>query len=216
LEESGARAPEFFGAEIEKRLPEFGLTLERAAVSDLSRYLAELDLWRRRTNLTGPMSSEDLVSHGLESVFGEKLIPHGARVLDIGSGAGLPGIPLAITRPDIAMTLLEPRSKRAVFLQQVVRSVPVLNARVLEERIENLVEPLYDVATVRALGNLKAILNPPDFLDAQGTLISWTTDPLGLADALSDYFFPGNLEPVPGARKKFIAAYRKRPAQSAL
>jgi 16S rRNA (guanine527-N7)-methyltransferase len=93
LPEAGARPPEFFAAEIETRLPAFGLSLDQGRVALLARYLAELDLWRRRTNLTGPMSAGELVTHALESVFGERLIPHGTRLLDIGSGAGLPGIP---------------------------------------------------------------------------------------------------------------------------
>jgi len=214
LEEAGAQPPEFFAGEITRELPRFGLSLDEPRLLALSRYLAELDLWRRRTNLTGPMSAEELVPHALESIFGEKLIPDGARLLDIGSGAGLPGLPLAIVRPDLAVTLLEPRGKRAAFLRHAVRAVPVQNAQVLEDRVEKLAKPLYDVATIRALADLKKILNPPDFLRSEGTLVSWTTDPQSLADALSGHFSLERIEHVTGTRKKFIAVYRKRPTRS--
>ena len=210
LEEAGAQPPEFFAAEIEKRLPGFGLTLEHSVVSGLARYLAELDLWRRRTNLTGPMGAEELVFHALESVFGEKLIPHGARVLDVGSGAGLPGLPLAIARPDLTVTLLEPRSKRAAFLRHAVRTVPAQNAVVLEGRVEKLLQPAFDVATIRALANLADILGQPAFLEAGGALVSWTTQPKDLARTLSRDFSLERAEPVPGSRQKVVAVFRKR------
>lgn len=214
LEEAGARAPEFFGAEIEKRVPAFGLSLEQPEVSRLARYLAELDLWRRRTNLTGPMAAEELVFHALESVFGEKLILHGARVVDIGSGAGLPGLPLALARPDLSVTLLEPRGKRAAFLRHAIRALPVRNARVLESHVEKLLEPAYDVATVRALANLADIMKKPVFLESNGALISWTTEPQKLAEMLSRNFSLERTEHVPGTRVKFVAVYRKRPTRS--
>jgi 16S rRNA (guanine527-N7)-methyltransferase len=213
LDEAGAQPPEFFAAEILTQLPRFSLSLGAQIVSSLSRFLAELDLWRRRTNLTGPISGEELVAHALESAVGEKLISHGARLLDIGSGAGLPGVPLALARPDLAVTLLEPRAKRATFLRHAVRTVPVKNAAVLEDRIENLEKPLYDVATIRALANIEKILSPPNFLRPEGILISWTTDAQGLADELFDHFSLGRVETLVGTRKKVIAEYRKRPVR---
>jgi len=213
LEEGGARAPEFFAEEIEKQSPGLGLALERPIVSGLARYLAELDLWRRRTNLTGPMSAEELVFHALESVFGEKLIPHGIRVLDVGSGAGLPGLPLAIAREDLTVTLLEPRGKRAAFLRHAIRTVPAPNALVLEERVEKLQQPAFEAATIRALANMDRLLERPAFLVSGGALVSWTTEPKGLAEALSRDFSLEKAEPVPGTRERFVAVYRKRPAR---
>ena len=71
LDEAGAQPPEFFAAEILAQLPRFDLSLDAPEVSSLARYLAELDLGRRRTNLTGPLSGQDLVSHALESALGK-------------------------------------------------------------------------------------------------------------------------------------------------
>ena len=210
LDEAGAQPPEFFAAEIHTQLPHFGLSLGVPEVSSLARYLAELDLWRRRTNLTGPLTAEDLVSHALESALGTKLIPHGARVLDIGSGAGLPGIPLAIAGPSLTMTLLEPRSLRAAFLRRVVQAARVGNADVVEERIEKLAGGIYDVATTRALGNIPRLIGGAGFLAGGGALLSWTTEPQALAQSLKKAFSLETVQPIPESRRRVLALLRKR------
>jgi 16S rRNA (guanine527-N7)-methyltransferase len=211
LDEAGAQPPEFFAAEILSQLPRFGLSLGAPKVSSLARYLAELDLWRRRTNLTGPISGDDLVSHSLESAFGVKLISHGARVLDIGSGAGLPGIALAIALPSLTVTLLEPRSLRAAFLRHAVQTVPVRNADVVEERIERFSGRTYEVATTRALGNIPRLMGGAEFLVAGGVLLSWTTEPQALAQSLKKVFSLETVEPIPESQRRVLALLRKRP-----
>lgn len=210
LEEAGAQPPEFFARGITRELPRFGLSLDGPRLLALSRYLAELDLWRRRTNLTGPMASEELVPHALESAYGEKLISDGARLLDIGSGAGLPGLPLAIVRPDLAVTLLEPRGKRAAFLRHVVRAVPVQNAQVLEDRVEKLAIGAYDFATVRALGELAEKIDGAEFLVKGGMVLAWTTEPESLEAALAKVFSLVTTAAVPGSRRRLVALFRKR------
>jgi 16S rRNA (guanine527-N7)-methyltransferase len=210
LDEAGARPPEFFAAEIEKQSPPFGLTFQRPAAAKLALYLAVLDHWRRRTNLTGPLPPEALVTHALESVLGDGLIAHGTRVLDIGSGAGMPGIPLSITRTDLFVALLEPRRKRAAFLRHVIREVPVENAEVLEERVERLARPVFDVATVRAVGNLEKTLGKADFLREKGRLLVWTTEAQAVAQSLSGVFVLHMTVPVPGARRRCLALLEKR------
>jgi 16S rRNA (guanine527-N7)-methyltransferase len=210
LEEAGAQPSEFFAGEITRELPRFGLSLDKPRLLVLSRYLAELDLWRRRTNLTGPMSAEELVPHALESIFGEKLISDGARLLDIGSGAGLPGLPLAIVRADLSVTLLEPRGKRAAFLRHAVRAIPVRNAQVLEERVEKMAVASYDVATVRALGGLAGRIDGARFLVKTGALLAWTTEPKSVERALAGVFSLETVISVPGSRRRAVALLRKR------
>jgi 16S rRNA (guanine527-N7)-methyltransferase len=210
LPEAGARPPEYFAAEIAELIPPFELSLDQSRVELLARYLAELDLWRRRTNLTGPLSAAELVSHTLESVLGGKLIPHGIRVIDIGSGAGLPGIPLAIARPDLAMTLLEPRGRRAAFLRHSVRTVPIPNAEVLEKRVQELEEPLYEAATARAVGGLGSAIGRARFLGEHGYLLAWTTDPRALEAQLAGVFSMEIVLPVPASRRRVIALLSRR------
>jgi len=115
--------PEEFRKLLEFELPRWNLTAPDTTVAALARFLAELDRWRRRLNLTGRLSPSDLVSHALESVLGAPFLPDGARVVDIGTGGGFPGVPLAVWRPDLELTWLEPREKRAAFLRHVARTL---------------------------------------------------------------------------------------------
>ncbi|MEY8209771.1 16S rRNA (guanine(527)-N(7))-methyltransferase RsmG [Corynebacterium sp. MNWGS58] len=88
------------------------------------------------------------------AVIGEA-IPEGARVIDIGSGAGLPGIPLAIAREDLQVTLLEPLLKRSTYLAEVVDKLALDNVTVVRERAENLgKDAAFDVVTSRAVAPL--------------------------------------------------------------
>ena len=88
------------------------------------------------------------------AVIGEA-IPEGARVIDIGSGAGLPGIPLAIARPDLQVTLLEPLLKRSNYLAEITEKLGLDNVTVIRDRAENLgKETQFDVVTSRAVAPL--------------------------------------------------------------
>jgi 16S rRNA (guanine527-N7)-methyltransferase len=186
-----------------------GAPFREPTLAALGRYLAELDAWRQRINLTGDLEPEDLAVHASESAAGAALVPEAARLVDIGSGGGLPGIPLAIARPDIRVTALEPRRKRAAFLRHVVRTVPVDNAEVLEDRVERIGAALWNVATVRAVGGLSELLGEARFLSPGGALLAWTTDPAGLARELAGHFVFESARPLPRAERRAIAVFRK-------
>jgi 16S rRNA (guanine(527)-N(7))-methyltransferase RsmG len=203
-------SPERFEALLSAAAPVFGVALSPAVKAGLGRYLSQLDLWRRKTNLTGRLSAEDLATHTLECVLGETLIPHGAQVVDIGSGAGFPGVPLAIARPDLGVSPLEPRKKRLEFLKHVSRAVPIPNCSPLEGRREDLAPGSYDVATSRAVGDIAKILGDGAFLKSRGLFLAWTTDAQGLAGALAPVFDAERSFPVPSSRSKVIAVFRRR------
>lgn len=96
--------------------------------------------------------------HILNCAIAEQAIPHGATVVDVGSGAGLPGIPLAIARPDLQITLIEPLLKRSVFLQEVKDKLQLDNVRVIrgraEEKAVRAEVGLADIVTSRAVAPL--------------------------------------------------------------
>jgi 16S rRNA (guanine527-N7)-methyltransferase len=207
---AAAFPPEGFQKLLEAEALRAGLPLYEPALHALARYLAELDSWRRRINLTGDLAPEDLCVHALESAAGASLIPQGARVLDIGSGGGFPGVPLSIARPDLSVTLLEPRGKRASFLRHVVRTVPITNARVLAERVEDLNSEDYDASTCRAVGDLAEMIDGAPFLAPGGLLLAWTTESQQLAQALAPHFSLDRTHPLPGAARRAIALFRKQ------
>jgi 16S rRNA (guanine527-N7)-methyltransferase len=116
----------------------------------ISRFLAELSLWARRMNLVGSTEPEALRRHVEDSLAAADVLPRAARVVDLGSGAGFPGIPLAIARPDLDLTLVEIRERRSHFLRHVVRSLD-LRCRIERRRIQEPMAEPFDYALLRAV-----------------------------------------------------------------
>jgi 16S rRNA (guanine527-N7)-methyltransferase len=210
LPEGGAQPPESFRALLAESTPSFGLTLSDLALDALSRFLGALDRARRQTNLTGPLTPKDLVDHTLESAFGQRLIAHGARVIDIGAGAGFPGIPLAIVRPDIRVTPVEPRRKRVEFLSEISRQIPLPNLAMPVRSLGLLGKETAEAATARAIGKVEGLLGDAPFLVTGGVFLAWTTEVEAVSQRLSPLFELETDLAVPGTRKKRIASFRKR------
>ena len=121
---------------LEKGVVELGLSLGREGRSKLLQYLALLEKWNQVYNLTAIRGREKMVSGHLLDCLA--VIPYltGTRLLDIGSGAGFPGIPVAVARPDIQVVLLDSNHKKAAFLRQAVTELQLKNATVVCERVE--------------------------------------------------------------------------------
>lgn len=114
-----------------------GITLSGAAITQLATYLTLLERWNRAYNLTAVRDPEAMViRHLLDSL---SILPwvQGARVLDVGSGAGLPGIPLAIARPEYEFYLLDSNGKRTRFMIQAAAELQLANVNVVRSRIED-------------------------------------------------------------------------------
>ncbi len=125
------------GKRLERGLAELGMGLDHEARLRLLDFLALLEKWNRVYNLTGIREAESMVgAHLLDCLAVAPYIGDG-RVLDVGSGAGLPGIPLAIARPELQVTLLDSNQKKAAFLRQGVAELRLKNASVACERVEN-------------------------------------------------------------------------------
>jgi 16S rRNA (guanine527-N7)-methyltransferase len=96
--------------------------------------------------------------HVINSALLSDLVPAGSRVADIGSGAGLPGIPMAIAQPDAQFTLIEPMERRSGWLQQVIDDLGIKNADVIRARAEEVQRTDFDIATARAVAALDKLL----------------------------------------------------------
>ncbi len=120
-------------------------------------YLSELKKWNRAYNLTSLKTDGDIiVKHFLDSLLYLKAIPRGKlAVMDVGSGAGFPGIPMKIMRPDIAMYLVEPSRKKAGFLRHIISALGLQGIDVLEKRIEEIKSLTVDAAVTRALFDIR-------------------------------------------------------------
>ena len=135
------------------------------------RYRQELLDWYTRTNLTAITNPDDvLIKHFLDSLsllqaydYKGEVYPHPIRLLDIGSGAGFPGLPLKIARPDWSVTLLEATGKKTAFLQHMVEVLALEDIEVIHGRAEELAHnknyrATFDVVTARAVSSLPTLL----------------------------------------------------------
>ena len=149
-------------------LAQLGLDAE-ALAPPLLAYLALLLRWNGTYNLTAIRDPAEMVTkHLLDSLAMASHVPD-APLADLGTGPGLPGIPLAIARPGCTVTLVESNGKKARFLREAVRTLDLANARVAESRAENLAEPgAYAVITARALATLDRIIEVGGHLLAPG------------------------------------------------
>ncbi|MCJ0826408.1 16S rRNA (guanine(527)-N(7))-methyltransferase RsmG [Luteimonas sp. 50] len=154
--------PDAVHAQLDAGLDALGLARDHAV--PLLAYLGLLLRWNRAYNLTAIRDPREMVGkHLLDSLAMhasvDAIAAAGGSLADLGTGAGLPGIPLAIVKPGLQVTLVEANGKKARFLREVVRTLPLANARVVESRIEALDAPAaFDAITARALATLPLIL----------------------------------------------------------
>ncbi|HZZ37802.1 MAG TPA: 16S rRNA (guanine(527)-N(7))-methyltransferase RsmG [Acidobacteriaceae bacterium] len=134
------------------------LHLEPAMVERFEQYLSLLLKWNARTNLTSVREPDQIVQrHFAESIFAAEQLPSDVKtLLDFGSGAGFPGIPIAICRPKTTVTLAESQGKKAAFLREAVRTLG-LKAEVWAGRVEAMPEErVFDAVTLRAVDKMPA------------------------------------------------------------
>ena len=134
-------------------LNELGIAYDEAIVQKFETYLHELKKWNRAYNLTSLKTDEEIIiKHFLDSLLYLKVIPEGQlSICDIGSGAGFPGIPMAIVRPDLAVALIEPSRKKTAFLRHMKNRLSLQNVEVIESRVEDIKDRQFDIAVTRAL-----------------------------------------------------------------
>ena len=144
-------------ASLEQGLAAMSLPADLAG--PLLQYLALLDRWNKTYNLTAIRDPREMVTrHLLDSLAMAPFFSTGT-LADLGTGPGLPGIPLAITHPGLQVTLVESNGKKCRFMREAVRKLGLSNARVAESRAEALDEPgAYDNLTARAMDTLAGII----------------------------------------------------------
>lgn len=144
-------------SEDKNRIFQFAATnnieIDAASLLKIEIYYDTLLEWSLKFNLISHKDRQFIIeNHILDSLGPISMIPEECRIIDIGSGAGFPGIPLAITRPKSYVTLLESVHKRSQFLRAAIEAIGLGNAKVVEKRLEALsVSSNYDIAAVRAL-----------------------------------------------------------------
>lgn len=149
-------------ASVAAALSARGVEIARDRIGALERYADLLREWNERVNLMAITDPEEIATkHFLDSLtlLLARTPRWGARLVDVGTGAGFPGLPLAIARPDLRVTLIESVGKKIRFLEAVVRELDLPNATPVQARAEELAHDAghrerYDVAVARALPSL--------------------------------------------------------------
>lgn len=169
-EVEAAEVPELAGAELAAAEQIFGDRLELAR-----RYVGHLASSGMERGLIGPREVPRLWSrHVLNCAVIESEFPQGVAIADVGSGAGLPGLCLAIARPDLRLTLIEPLERRVVWLQEVIADLGLDNVTVVRGRGEQVAGTVdVDFVTARAVSALATLIPMTlPLLDGEGTLVA--------------------------------------------
>lgn len=176
-------------------------------------YLKLMLRWNARTNLTSVRDAEGILSrHFVESIACARALPAGvATLLDFGSGAGLPGVPIALCRPEMAVTLAESQGKKAAFLREAVRALG-LKAMVHAGRAEELTT-VFDCVTLRAVDKMEqAVLAAGRLVRPGGwlALMTTTSQLAGLQQAGGKEFaWESAPQPLPGSAERVVALGRR-------
>jgi 16S rRNA (guanine527-N7)-methyltransferase len=145
---------------LERGITTLSLALSNGTLETLDRYLDLIVKWNAVHNLTAIRDKHEMVTHHLlDSLAAAPHVPSRAKLLDVGSGAGLPGLPLALARSDLDVFLLDSNQKKTAFLQQAIATLPVPNARTMATRVEDwLPAERFDVIISRAFSELADFL----------------------------------------------------------
>lgn len=162
----------FTEADVRRRLERAGIEHTDAQSAKLAQFLTLLAKWNRVHNLTGFRRPRDLLERNLVECLQLKGRLVGARIADVGTGGGLPGIPLAIAAPTRHFTLIESRAKRVAFLRHATAALGLDNALVAHGRAEDLpVEQPFDTVLARAVAPPPELLAIARHLTAQGSIV---------------------------------------------
>lgn len=138
----------------------------------VQKYKEHLFKWNKIHNLTGAKDDKTLDEFIYDAVFPLSFLPKVGSLMDIGTGAGFPGMILAFGLPDVHVTLVEPLSKRASFLQFIKADLKLTNVTVVKKRVEQMPSKIYDIITSRAVTDTKMLLNlSKNFRDADSLLL---------------------------------------------
>ncbi len=205
---------ERFSRALRDHASDFAIHFRDEDVERLTSYYQLLMKWNSRLHLVAPCSPEEFATrHILESLLVLRHLFPDARVVDIGSGAGLPIIPCLIMRNDLRATLLESSQKKAVFLREALR--PLTNSQpplLTVARFEEMSTPEADFVTCRALDGFQQVLpRLIDWAPASSTLLLFSGPALrmqieGLLPSI-------HAELIPGSERRFLIVARLDPSQ---
>ena len=202
-------ASDRFARSLEQQSPDFDIQLDPRTIERLGRYYELLTKWNPRLHLVAPCSAEEFAGrHVLESLFAIRHIKPGAKIIDVGSGGGLPIVPCLIARPDLQATLVESSQKKAVFLREALRHLS-LNAQVLPHRFEEITAPEADYLTCRALERFSQKL--PELIEwapPSSTLVLFAGD--AIRAQIETHGLEVSAFRIPTSQQRFLLVFKQK------
>lgn len=168
-------------------------------------YAEKLLLWNRKVNLTSITEpGEILRRHFGESFFSAQFLPSQGTLIDIGSGAGFPGLALKIACPDLSVFLVEPNKKKSTFLNEVCRGIDLQGVRVLAQEFQEITNEIssVNIVTARAVGSHGELLEWSIRVGAR-TAAFWV-GAKGAAEISTDARFSWEKLLIPGNKESFL------------
>ncbi len=135
------------------------IELEHHKIEKLNLFIEQLQWYNSVHNITGAKTKEAIIENIIDSILPTTFIPHPKSLLDIGTGAGFPGLLLAIVWNESATTLAEPINKRASFLRLMSQELELPNVTIYKDRVENLKANPFKLISSRAVSNTKLLLD---------------------------------------------------------
>lgn len=154
---------EEFAKKMKEISNEIGILLEEKQINQFYTYMELLLEWNEKINLTAITKPEEIIlKHFIDSMTIAKYIDKNVTLIDVGTGAGFPGIPLKIIREDVEITLLDSLNKRINFLNEVIKQLGLTKIQTIHARVEELgknkkYREKFDYATSRAVANLSTL-----------------------------------------------------------
>ena len=144
---------------LKEKLEKLDLNFDDVFYERCEKYTALLQQWGKIHNLTASLKTEEIETNIVDSVYPMKFLNDFESLADVGTGAGYPGMLLAIARPESKVVLVEPRAKRVAFLNFVKSALKLENVFIEQKRIEDLQNERFDIITSRAVSNTSLLLD---------------------------------------------------------
>jgi 16S rRNA (guanine527-N7)-methyltransferase len=193
---------------IAETLRPYGVAISPAVSDSIRVYISLLLRWNAKISLTTVVDPVEILKfHFGESLFAVSKVPmSNGRLADVGSGAGFPGLPLAISVPALEVVLLESNLKKSTFLSEVIRQLKIQNASVWRDRMENWQErEAFDFVTARALGSHDEFLKwSSGALKPNGKAILWLGDRDASVISTAAGWSWGSQIPIPDSERRVL------------
>lgn len=185
----------YLSALLKEYSAEIGVSLETDQLRQFMIYLEQLRAWNQSVNLTGITDDEEIIiKHFFDSMAGLKAeeVILGAKLLDVGTGAGFPGIPMKIVRQDLNVTLIEPVQRKISFLHFIVgllhlEKVKIFHGTLERFMIDKFFNQSFDYITTRALKYDVVLRNSSKLLASHGKVILYSSHPINKLDLGADW-----------------------------